>query len=1028
MGRPSAGRSAPGSSRETAGGATVTGSGYADSSTGSSARATGCTSGSSSRATAATSRAPGAAAPGSSRRPSTGGWREAAEDRPRIRRAARARRTGRAMGAKRAIGAWRAGRPHGPHRPHTGTRPPPSTSTRSAPSRWTRCLAFFEDFRPSRPRGRSHLVPARRAPLAASLSRRRRPRLSHPGPAVPHPQRRRGPAHQPHHRARNVARQHPVRARRAERRPPSPRSRPHDRGVAPAAGRGQHDPRGGARRAGHPGRRPGARPRAGTGGGRGRGGLRGSAAGAGSLPGIAHRRLPRRSAPGGRRTGGGRGDGRRQLGSQVRTGGGRTSPRCRRTRPPPRKSVAPGRSFGARPAVGPGRGRGGRPRPRPRPRPPPHPRRGGAQPQGDRCPAPARKPGVRDRGQRLGQVDPGRGSVPPRPPQAPRPAAGDPRGGTTESTGAEAITDVVLVDQSPIGKTSRSVPASYVGALDPIRKLFAAEPLARERGYTAGRFSFNHADGRCPTCSGNGFEHLEMQFLSDVYLRCPDCDGRRYRADVLEVKIAPDGLSIAGVLDLTVDQAIVRFAGSPEIVRRLRPLAAVGLGYLTLGQPVPSLSGGEAQRLKLAGHLAAGESRGGEGPPRRRRWAWRRYALPLRRTHHRPPLRRRGDPPRRVPGAHCGRRLGRGDRASPRRDGGRGLDHRPRARGRRRRRRGRLRRTARGGGGRAAKPHRPGAPRHLAARTRHDEAEGRTGEVDRHGGPAPRTDGAGPGAPPRSRRRGSRDPSRGDLSPIPAREVQAPRSIGEAPAATGALREAPAPYAPPEAIEVRRARDHNLKDIDVRLPRGRFTAITGVSGSGKSTLAFDIVFAEGQRRYPRVAQRLRPPVRAAGRPARRGRGARDPADGRHRAADEPRGSQEHRRDGHRDPPLPAAPVREARHPALSRLRTAHRVPDPRRGGGERDTRVPGPPGRAARAPRRRAQGLLHRPRPVGGAQGLIRTFGWTASTCRPATGPVSTATASTTSTSRWPSSPSTPPASGRFAPPSTPPSGSAGRS
>ena len=181
--------------------------------------------------------------------------------------------------------------------------------------------------------------------------------------------------------------------------------------------------------------------------------------------------------------------------------------------------------------------------------------------------------------------------------------------------GAEAIADVVLVDQSPIGKTSRSVPASYVGALDAIRKLFAAEPLARERGYTAGRFSFNHADGRCPTCSGNGFEHLEMQFLSDVYLRCPDCDGRRFRADVLEVKIAPDGLSIAEVLDLTVDQAIARFADSPEIVRKLAPLAAVGLGYVTLGQPVPSLSGGEAQRLKLAGHLA-GPSRG-KGTARR---------------------------------------------------------------------------------------------------------------------------------------------------------------------------------------------------------------------------------------------------------------------------------------------------------------------------------------------------------------------------------------------------------------------------
>ena len=415
--------------------------------------------------------------------------------------------------------------------------------------------------------------------------------------------------------------------------------------------------------------------------------------------------------------------------------------------------------------------------------------------------------------------------------------------------GAEAIADVVLVDQSPIGKTSRSVPASYVGALDPIRKLFAAEPLARERGYAAGRFSFNHADGRCPTCSGNGFEHLEMQFLSDVYLRCPDCDGRRYRADVLEVKIAPDGLSIAGVLDLTVDQAIVRFAGSPEIVRRLRPLAAVGLGYLTLGQPVPSLSGGEAQRLKLAGHLAAGDRGGakgrrdgGDGPGGGTLFLFDEpttglhfddVAILLAAFRE---LIAAGDSV--VVIEHHLDVMAAADWI---------IDLGP---------------EGGDGGGEVVCEGPPAAvaaePRshtgrelraHLAARTRHDEAEGRTGEVDRHGGPAPRTDGAGPGAPPGSRRRGSRDPSRGDLSPIPAREVQAPRSIGEAPAATGAVREAPAPYAPPEAIEVRRARDHNLKDIDVRLPRGRFTAITGVSGSGKSTLAFDIVFAEGQRRY-----------------------------------------------------------------------------------------------------------------------------------------------------------------------------------
>jgi excinuclease ABC subunit A len=183
--------------------------------------------------------------------------------------------------------------------------------------------------------------------------------------------------------------------------------------------------------------------------------------------------------------------------------------------------------------------------------------------------------------------------------------------------GDDLLADVVLLDQAPIGRTSRSNPASYVGALDPIRKLFAAEPLARERGYTAGTFSFNSGNGRCPTCGGSGFEHVEMQFLSDVYLRCPDCDGKRYRAPVLEVRLTPKGAdsakSIAQVLDLTVNEAAAWLAEHPEVRRALEPLAAVGLGYLRLGQPVPTLSGGEAQRLKLAGHLAKSGRRRREG-------------------------------------------------------------------------------------------------------------------------------------------------------------------------------------------------------------------------------------------------------------------------------------------------------------------------------------------------------------------------------------------------------------------------------
>ncbi|MFM7786241.1 MAG: ATP-binding cassette domain-containing protein, partial [Gammaproteobacteria bacterium] len=173
--------------------------------------------------------------------------------------------------------------------------------------------------------------------------------------------------------------------------------------------------------------------------------------------------------------------------------------------------------------------------------------------------------------------------------------------------GAEALEEVVLVDQAPIGKSARSNPVSYVGAWGPLRELFARTSVAKERGYTPGTFSFNSGDGRCPACTGSGFEHVEMQFLSDVYLRCTECDGRRFRAEVLEARLA-GGESIADVLELTVAEALARFAAEEKVCAALRPLRAVGLEYLALGQPVPTLSGGEAQRLKLAGHLAEAAS------------------------------------------------------------------------------------------------------------------------------------------------------------------------------------------------------------------------------------------------------------------------------------------------------------------------------------------------------------------------------------------------------------------------------------
>jgi excinuclease ABC subunit A len=189
--------------------------------------------------------------------------------------------------------------------------------------------------------------------------------------------------------------------------------------------------------------------------------------------------------------------------------------------------------------------------------------------------------------------------------------------------GAEQISEVVFVDQSPIGKTARSNPVSYVGAWDAIRELFAGAALSKERSYTASKFSFNSGDGRCPSCGGSGFEHVEMQFLSDVYLRCPDCDGKRYRPEILEVTIerprpARDAagasattvsnplvsLNVADVLALTVSEAVAVFAADREVLRVLQPIVDVGLEYVKLGQPVPTLSGGEAQRLKLAGFLA----------------------------------------------------------------------------------------------------------------------------------------------------------------------------------------------------------------------------------------------------------------------------------------------------------------------------------------------------------------------------------------------------------------------------------------
>ena len=169
--------------------------------------------------------------------------------------------------------------------------------------------------------------------------------------------------------------------------------------------------------------------------------------------------------------------------------------------------------------------------------------------------------------------------------------------------GHEFVSDVVLVDQAPIGRTPRSNPVTYLKAFDPIRELFAATKDAKTRGLTASHFSFNVPGGRCEACQGEGEVRVEMQFLADVFVPCEQCDGRRFKPQVLEVRYK--SRSITQVLDMTVREALTFFSNSPKVLRRLQVLDEIGLGYLRLGQPATTLSGGEAQRIKIAAHLTS---------------------------------------------------------------------------------------------------------------------------------------------------------------------------------------------------------------------------------------------------------------------------------------------------------------------------------------------------------------------------------------------------------------------------------------
>ncbi len=413
--------------------------------------------------------------------------------------------------------------------------------------------------------------------------------------------------------------------------------------------------------------------------------------------------------------------------------------------------------------------------------------------------------------------------------------------------GADHLSEVVFVDQSPIGKTARSNPASYVGAWDTVRELFANAALARQRGYTASKFSFNSGDGRCPTCGGSGFEHVEMQFLSDVYLRCPDCDGKRYRPEILEVTIerpqsvrpepverqwvgstgsarTVQGLkrfNVADVLDLTVAQAAQVFAADREVIRALQPIVDVGLEYVKLGQPVPTLSGGEAQRLKLAGFLAeAARSASASRQPMARRGTLFMFDEPTTGLHFDDIAKLMRALRKLLDAGHSLIVIEHNldvIRASDWL-----IDLGPE------------------GGDAGGRIVAVGTPEELRLHpTSH------TGKALRE----------------YERSLGFGAQIASDSLPLWGRVgVGAVRSSGAG----------PHPNPPPAgegAIQIINAREHNLKSLSVNIPRGQFSVVTGVSGSGKSTLAFDILFNEGQRRYlESLNAYARSIVQPAGRP------------------------------------------------------------------------------------------------------------------------------------------------------------------
>ena len=426
------------------------------------------------------------------------------------------------------------------------------------------------------------------------------------------------------------------------------------------------------------------------------------------------------------------------------------------------------------------------------------------------------------------------------------------------------FSEVVLVDQSPVSRTPRSNPALYSEAWEFIREIYAATPAAQEAGFSATSFSFNSGDGRCDHCQGLGYERIEMQFLSDVFVPCAVCEGRRFRPEVLA--ITWHGRSVADLLETTIDDALPLFADHPEIQRRLAALAEVGLGYLTLGQPLNTLSGGEAQRLKLVrylGGLAAAE--GGDGEPKKQdsrsdseesavgaQDCASRATDPevgrldsILKTQNSKPKTPNPDPATGLPGSKPTNRDPEPKTLNPEPNFAPGalllLDepttglHKHDVQ--------RL----------LAVLHRLVDRGHSVIVIEHNLDVLRSADWILEVGPEAGAQGGrivATGTP--------EDIARSDTATAPfLRAALAAGASGSEFKVQGSemrAAEAPAIYHPePKTLNSERvvvgSRENNLKNLSVAIPHHTFSVVTGVSGSGKSTLAFDIVFAEGQRRF-----------------------------------------------------------------------------------------------------------------------------------------------------------------------------------